>query len=96
MNKKFISFDYLFEELNKSVDKKGKINNEEGKNQFKKELLYVIDVLKSFSLINVEKYLDIINKIINLIENKEEEKNKNENEDIKKEEKKEEINNENK
>ena len=97
MNKIFnTSFDYLFEELNKSVDKKGKINNEEGKNQFKKELLYIIEVLKSFSLINVEKYLDIINKIINLIENKEEEKNKNENEDIKKEEKKEEINNENK
>ena len=82
------SFDYFFDELNKSIKNKGKINNEEGKNQIKKEFLYIIDILKSFSLINVEKYLDIINNIINLIENKEEYKNKNE--------KIEETNNENK
>ena len=80
MNKIFItSFDYLFDELNKSMNNKGNLNKEEAINQFKKDLTHINEILKSFSIINVDKYLNIINKILNAIEHKKEE-NKNESE----------------
>ena len=80
MNKIFnTSFDYLFDELNKCFSGKGNINNKDSINQFKKEFNYVIDILKSFNIINVDKYLNIINKILNSVEHKKEE-NKNESE----------------
>jgi hypothetical protein len=73
------SFDYLFDEINKCFNGKGNINNEDGINQFKKEFNYISDTLKSFNIINVDKYLNIINKILNTVEHKKEE-NKNESE----------------
>ena len=73
------SFDYLFDEINKCFNGKGNINNEDGINQFKKEFNYINDALKSFNIINVDKYLNIINKILNTVEHKKEE-NKNESE----------------
>ena len=73
------SFDYLFDEINKCFNGKGNINKEDGINQFKKEFNYIIDTLKSFNIINVDKYLNIINKILNTVEHKKEE-NKNESE----------------
>ena len=73
------SFDYLFDEINKCFNSKGNINNEDGINQFKKEFNYISDTLKSFNIINVDKYLNIINKILNTVEHKKEE-NKNESE----------------
>ena len=73
------SFDYLFDEINKCFNGKGNINKEDGINQFKKEFNYIIDTLKSFNIINVDKYLNIINKILNTAEHKKEE-NKNESE----------------
>ena len=73
------SFDYLFDEINKCFNGKGNINNEDGINQFKKEFNYISDTLKSFNIINVDKYLNIINKILNVVEHKKEE-NKNESE----------------
>ena len=73
------SFDYLFDEINKCFNGKGNINNEDGINQFKKEFNYISDTLKSFNIINVDKYLNIINKILNAVERKKEE-NKNESE----------------
>ena len=80
INRIFItSFDYLFDELNKCMNNKGNLNNEETINQFKKDLGHINDILKSFSIINVDKYLNIINKINNTGEHKKEE-NKNESE----------------
>ncbi len=67
------SFDYLFDELNKCINNKGNLNNEEAINQFKKDFNNINDILKSFSIINVNKYLDIISKIIVSIEHKKEE-----------------------
>ena len=74
-----ISFDFLFTELNKSINNKGNINNEEALTQFKKEITHINDILKSFTLINVEKYLKIFDKALNPGEHKKEE-NKNESE----------------
>jgi len=51
------SFDYLFGELSKSINDKGSLNNEEALKQFKKELEYIKEVIKSFSMINNEKYI---------------------------------------
>ena len=82
------SFDYLFGELSKSINDKGSLNNEEALKQFKKELEYIKEVIKSFSMINNEKYISIINKLLIGIEPKKEE-NKNK-EEKKEEEKKEE------
>ena len=60
MNKIFItSFDYLFDELNKSTNNKGNINNDESLKQFKKDFNYLVEILKSFGDINIEKYLNI-------------------------------------
>ena len=80
MNKIFnTSFDYLFDELNKIVNNKGSINNDESLKQFKKEFNYLGEILKSFGDINIEKYLDIIKQITDSVIPKKEE-NKNENE----------------
>ena len=74
MNKIFnTSFDYLFEELNKSVSNKGTLNNDESLKQFKNDFNYLSEILKSFSDINVEKYLDKIKQIINSVCPKKEE-----------------------
>ena len=74
MNKIFnTSFDYLFDELNKSVSNKGTLNNDESLKQFKNDFNYLSEILKSFSDINVEKYLDIIKQIINSVGPKKEE-----------------------
>ena len=73
------SFDFLFEELNKSISKKGNIKNEGGVAQFKKEFTHINDILKSFSLLNVEKYLKIVDKILNPGDHSKDE-NKNESE----------------
>ena len=73
------SFDFLFEELNKSIGKKGNIKNEGGVAQFKKEFTHINDILKSFSLLNVEKYLKIVDKILNPGDHSKDE-NKNESE----------------
>ena len=73
------SFDFLFEELNKSISKKGNIKNEGGVGQFKKEFTHINDILKSFSLLNVEKYLKIVDKILNPGDHSKDE-NKNESE----------------
>ena len=81
MNKIFnTSFDYLFEEINKSINNKGTINNEESLKQFKKDFNHLSEILKSFSDINIEKYLDIIKHLINFVEPKKEEKKENEKE----------------
>ena len=80
MNKIFItSFDYLFDELNKRTNNKGIINNDESLKQFKKDFNYLVEILKSFGDINIEKYLDIIKQITDSVIPKKEE-NKNENE----------------
>ena len=80
MNKIFnTSFDYLFDELNKIVNNKGSINNDESLKQFKKEFNYLGEILKSFGDINIEKYLDIIKQITDSVIPKKEE-NKKENE----------------
>jgi hypothetical protein len=73
------SFDFLFEELNKSISKKGNIKNEGGVAQFKKEFTHINDIFKSFSLLNVEKYLKIVDKILNPGDHSKDE-NKNESE----------------
>jgi hypothetical protein len=81
MNKIFnTSFDYLFEEINKSINNKGTINNEESLKQFKKDFNHLSEILKSFSDINIEKYLDIIKHLINFVEPKKEKKKENEKE----------------
>ena len=67
------SFDYLFDELNKSINNKGNLNNEEGLNQFKKDFMNIYDILKSFTNVNIKKYIEIVNKIIVSVEHKKEE-----------------------
>jgi hypothetical protein len=80
LNKIFgTSFDYLFDELNKSINSKGSISNENGVKQFKKDFENIKETLKSFEEVNIEKYLEIIEKIINPIE-PQKEKDKNESE----------------
>jgi hypothetical protein len=74
MNKIFnTSFDYLFDELNKSINNKGSLNNDESLKQFKKDFNYITEILKTFTDINVDKYLNIINQILKSMESKREE-----------------------
>ena len=82
LNKIFgTSFDYLFDELNKSINSKGSISNENGVKQFKKDFENIKETLKAFEEVNTEKYLEIIEKLINPTEpHKEKDKNENENE----------------
>ena len=69
MNKIFnTSFDYLFDELNKNINNKGILNNDESIKQFKKDFNYLGEILKTFNDINVDKYLNIIKQIIKSVE----------------------------
>ena len=58
------TFDNLFNEINKSLNNKGKIKKEEQFIQYKKDFNYIKDNLQNYKEINVEKYINIINKIL--------------------------------
>ena len=78
------TFDNLFNEINKSLNNKGKIKKEEQFIQCKKDFNYIKDNLQNYKEINVEKYINIINKILEDIYD---EKNEIKNNNDKKEEK---------
>ena len=78
------TFDNLFNEINKSLNNKGKIKKEEQFIQYKKDFNYIKDNLQNYKEINVEKYINIINKILEDIYN---EKNEIKNSNNEKEEK---------
>ena len=84
-------FDNLFDEIKKTIKNKGKIKNEEGLKQCVKDFDYIKENLGNYHEINVEKYLNIIDKIKNDIDGINEIKEKNSDENI--EEKKEENEN---
>ena len=84
-------FDNLFDEIKKIIKNKGKIKNEEGLKQCVKDFDYIKENLGNYHEINVEKYLNIIDKIKNDIDGINEIKEKNSDENI--EEKKEENEN---
>lgn len=84
-------FDNLFDEIKKIIKNKGKIKNEEGLKQCVKDFDYIKENLGNYHEINVEKYLNIIDKIKNDIDGINEIKEKNS--DEKTEEKKEENEN---
>ena len=81
-------FDNLFDEIKKTIKNKGKIKNEEGLKQCVKDFDYIKENLGNYHEINVEKYLNIIDKIKNDIDgiNEIKEKNSDENTEEKKEE----------
>ena len=81
-------FDNLFDEIKKIIKNKGKIKNEEGLKQCVKDFDYIKENLGNYHEINVEKYLNIIDKIKNDIDgiNEIKEKNSDENTEEKKEE----------
>ena len=81
-------FDNLFDEIKKIIKNKGKIKNEEGLKQCVKDFDYIKKNLGNYHEINVEKYLNIIDKIKNDIDgiNEIKEKNSDENTEEKKEE----------
>ena len=81
-------FDNLFDEIKKIIKNKGKIKNEEGLKQYVKDFDYIKENLGNYHEINVEKYLNIIDKIKNDIDgiNEIKEKNSDENTEEKKEE----------
>ena len=81
-------FDNLFDEIKKIIKIKGKIKNEEGLKQCVKDFDYIKENLGNYHEINVEKYLNIIDKIKNDIDgiNEIKEKNSDENTEEKKEE----------
>jgi len=81
-------FDNLFDEIKKIIKIKGKIKNEEGLKQCVKDFDYIKKNLGNYHEINVEKYLNIIDKIKNDIDgiNEIKEKNSDENTEEKKEE----------
>ena len=81
-------FDNLFDEIKKIIKNKGKIKNEEGLKQCVKDFDYIKENLGNYYEINVEKYLNIIDKIKNDIDgiNEIKEKNSDENTEEKKEE----------
>ena len=81
-------FDNLFDEIKKIIKNKGKIKNEEGLKQCVKDFDYIKEDLGNYHEINVEKYLNIIDKIKNDIDgiNEIKEKNSDENTEEKKEE----------
>jgi hypothetical protein len=70
------SFNYLFEEIAKSVNNQGCINNEESLKLFKKEFSLFKDILSSLNKIQVDKFIDKINQILNSAENKKEDNKK--------------------
>ena len=73
-------FDNLFEEINKSINNKGKIKKEEEMKQCKKDFEFIKNNLDNFKEIDIEKYINIIDKIINDINDTEEIKEKEKNE----------------
>ena len=73
-------FDNLFEEINKSINNKGKIKKEEEMKQCKKDFEFIKNNLDNFKGIDIEKYINIIDKIINDINDTEEIKEKEKNE----------------
>ena len=81
-------FDNLFDEIKKIIKNKGKIKNEEGLKQCVKDFDYIKENLGNYHEINVEKYLNIIDKIKNDIDgiNEIKERNSDENTEEKKEE----------
>ena len=81
-------FDNLFDEIKKIIKNKGKIKNEEGLKQCVKDFDYIKENIGNYHEINVEKYLNIIDKIKNDIDgiNEIKEKNSDENTEEKKEE----------
>ena len=81
-------FDNLFDEIKKIIKNKGKIKNEEGLKQCVKDFDYIKENLGNYHEINVEKYLNTIDKIKNDIDgiNEIKEKNSDENTEEKKEE----------
>jgi hypothetical protein len=81
-------FDNLFDEIKKIIKNKGKIKNEEGLKQCVKDFDYIKENLGNYHEINVEKYLNIIDKIKNDIDgiNEIKEKKSDENTEEKKEE----------
>ena len=71
-------FDNLFNEINKSISNKGKIKKEEHFNQCKKDFNYLKENLGNYSVIDKDKYINIINKILeDICDIKEENKNDN-------------------
>ena len=78
------TFDNLFNEINKSLNNKGKIKKEEQFIQYKKDFNYIKDNLQNYKEINVEKYINIINKILeDVYDEKNEIKNSNNEEEEK-------------
>ena len=87
-------FENLFDEINKIIKNKGKIKKENELKQCKKDIDYIKEYLKKFEEINVDKYINIIDKIENDIDGVNEikeikEKDKNDNTEGNKEKKEE-------
>ena len=61
-------FENLFDEINKIIKNKGKIKKENELKQCKKDIDYIKEYLKKFEEINVDKYINIIDKIENDID----------------------------
>ena len=62
-------FDNLFDEINKSLKNKGKIKKEEELKQCQKDFNYIKENLENFKdIINIDKYINIINQMLNDID----------------------------
>ena len=61
-------FENFFDEINKIIKNKGKIKKENELKQCKKDFDYIKEYLKKFEEINVDKYINIIDKIENDID----------------------------